>query len=97
MSRTVLGHTPLHAAAMSGCPISAKLLIEGGANLRQRTQHGETPILSACRCSNEGGAETFKVLLDALKKDAKEDYLVNILNNMINMKKRRAIDIAARR
>ena len=97
ITRTVLGHTPLHAAAMSGCPLSASLLVDAGANIGQRTQYGETPLLSACRCRGESGASTLRVLLEALRKELKpEQDPAKVLDAMINTKKRRAIDIAAR-
>ena len=55
------GETPLHYAAESGHLDIMQVLLEAGADVNARTDHGGTALMSAAL---QGQAETVKILLD---------------------------------
>lgn len=55
------GRTPLHFAASSGYLPIAEVLLAAGANLNQRNNAQETPLMKAC---GFGELEMIKFLLD---------------------------------
>ncbi|XP_061098766.1 ankyrin repeat domain-containing protein 34B [Conger conger] len=64
--------TPLITAAQLGKLRLVRLLVEGGAQVNERNQRGETPLLAACRALRGGanGASTLRLLRFLLENKA---------------------------
>ena len=59
-AKNISGKTPLHLAALHGCPAALEVLLKAGSDPNARTVIGETALHCAARSGNEDVA---KVLL----------------------------------
>ena len=56
------GESPLHQAALVGCMVAIKWLLQSKAEIDKKTKFGETPLHFACR---SGQKEIVVLLLEA--------------------------------
>lgn len=69
---SLLDGSPLIAAARLGKPRLVRLLVEGGAQVNERNQRGETPLLAACRAlrADPSGTSTLRSIQFLLSNQA---------------------------